>query len=1014
MSDALSPSMGPPTTITASSSSSSNLNEFGADSSITPSKVTNLKNIKPINQALSVVQKMEPPKGRALSCEQCKKRKIRCNRETPCGPCILRNDQARCKPVIRWEAGCSLSEFTILQNRVNELEEKMEAMQKNFDGSSGGGGGGINDGRRLSYTNVSSSRSSLAGPTKQDSTSQSVVQHGNNAGAPRDGENEAVMMLEDFAMGNRANARRAAQKLVPKPGLISSRPGDSPDPLRLETAVNQRSADPAADVAYRFLRLAPPPETQRQIVHYYFERLEWYTKCLYRPNYMEDMNLLLSLDLETAARSVRPTFLCVHFMVICLAIHLCSGEEVLLWGYDRISAMSLCDALFAGSQQLLWSSDFIGSHQLEHLQAVVLMSVYAYNVDEQADAAYALVGASIKIAQNLALNRLDDVRFLEKERQKNKNGAASAHQQQSPLERELGKRVWWYLVWLDWSHALSHGGCYAIHPNHNRTNLPANINDEDLTASATNVNAAVISKPLEEYTSMSFTIWKLRFLDVYRQTIDLMNGPTGMTHTQLAEMDKKLMEMLNGLPSYFQLRMDEQDRWTFGDSCHDMELLSIQITGWNRLLRLHRPFLARGLLDKNNISRKRCVDAAYNILACFRHAKKHAPLLLKVWIHVYYVFSGALVLFLDLCYDDGSDSKATEDKRKAIREMLDICDTARHLSAAAKNTYNLLLGLLEAETELRVHQKQGKETFKSSTSNAKRKRAKTESAQGVAFSPFVSIVERVLVDAASKNGSGDSASSSLGRSPNEYSGPAGGLFEPPAKRHTTSFVRDRHSSMGSTDHRYNRGGIGTGHGNYSLKESHSSNNTLSNAQNGQMQAYANPGSGSFSGPPLSPWSTSSARGGTNGGTNTWNIGTGFPSPPNGAFGSSTGNLGSPSLYGGGNVTMMSGNGSNSQFVRDNGGIRNTGGAAAAAAATTTNGLSSLLDEDIFSGLLMNQHMENNSDWESALAFVAPLPTPTQGTGSSTTNTTAGAPTPGSQSAPTPGAHQQHQMQSSGY
>ena len=69
---------------------------------------------------------------------------------------------------------------------------------------------------------------------------------------------------------------------------------------------------------------------------------------------------------------------------------------------------------------------------------------------------------------------------------------------------------------------------------------------------------------------------------------------------------------------------------------------------------------------------------------------------------------------------------------------------------------------------------------------------------------------------------------------------------------------------------------------------------------------------------------------------------------------------------------------------------------------------------VFSGLLMNQHMENNSDWESALALVAPLPTPTHGTGTSTNNTTVGAPTPGSQSAATPGSHQQHQMQSSGY
>jgi hypothetical protein len=314
-------------------------------------------------------------------------------------------------------------------------------------------------------------------------------------------------------MGNRATSRRAAQK------RHEARSGDSPDSSsNIETGASQRSAIPAIDVAYRFLRLAPSGETARTIVEYYFNRLEWYTKCLHRPTYMKDLEQLLELDVESAARSIRPSFLSVHLMVLCLAIHLASGEEVLRWGIDMPGAMQLCDALFAGSQQLLWASDFIGTHTLEHLQAVALISVYAYNVDEQADAAFALVGASIKIAQNLCLNRLDDARFMEKERAKNRIacGGNESAGQQTILERELGKRVWWYLVWLDWSHALSHGGSYSINPSHNKTNLPANIEDEDLEGAE-----ILQAKPLEEYTVSTVTEHKQKTETVLTSCLSL-------------------------------------------------------------------------------------------------------------------------------------------------------------------------------------------------------------------------------------------------------------------------------------------------------------------------------------------------------------------------------------------------------------------------------------------------------------------------------------------------------------
>jgi hypothetical protein len=454
---------------------------------------------------------------------------------------------------------------------------------------------------------------------------------------------------------------------------------------------------------------------------------------------------------------------------------------------------------------------------------------------------------------------------------------------------------------------------------------------------------------------MSFTIWRLRFLLVYRETIDLINEPGGITHSQVFEIDKKLLNLLHGLPTYFLLRTEDSKSWTFGDSCHDMELLSIQITGHNRILRLHRPYLAKGLQDRNNISRKRCVEAAFSILALFRHARNHAPILLRVWINIYYVFSGALVLFLDLCYDNDTDAKAAEEKRMALKEMLEICNQARHLSAAAKNTYNLLQGLLEAETELRGRREGGASRAINTAMGAKRKRTNTiGEATRLPTTPFVSLVERVLIDASTKHSSSDSTtSSSIGRSP-------GG--EPTGR--TTSYIRDRTGSLDSRPARespLSAGLSGAGHGGFFHDAKVSSSSHYS--RGGPSPGYQlGPIKTILPSQPTSPWGSSSAIRST-----AWNQGngnnTGFASPTTSASGYNLMSSSPGINYQSGDMPGK-GNNNNITFNMN------------ARSAETTNGLSSLLDEDIFSGVLMGQHMQNHSDWASAFNFVAPLPVST--------------------------------------
>ena len=66
------------------------------------------------------------------------------------------------------------------------------------------------------------------------------------------------------------------------------------------------------------------------------------------------------------------------------------------------------------------------------------MGVYQFDVDDQSDAGWALLGSAIKVAQNLGLSRLGP------ETEARKRVWPEAWQ--SFRRRETARRVWWNLV----------------------------------------------------------------------------------------------------------------------------------------------------------------------------------------------------------------------------------------------------------------------------------------------------------------------------------------------------------------------------------------------------------------------------------------------------------------------------------------------------------------------------------------------------------------------------------------
>ncbi|KAJ7750741.1 hypothetical protein DFH07DRAFT_1062085 [Mycena maculata] len=71
----------------------------------------------------------EPPKKKrrrqALSCTECKRRKIRCDRKQPCAPCVRRGDQAKCQ----WHVVESVAEKYVPRAEHDALRARVDTLE---------------------------------------------------------------------------------------------------------------------------------------------------------------------------------------------------------------------------------------------------------------------------------------------------------------------------------------------------------------------------------------------------------------------------------------------------------------------------------------------------------------------------------------------------------------------------------------------------------------------------------------------------------------------------------------------------------------------------------------------------------------------------------------------------------------------------------------------------------------------------------------------------------------------
>lgn len=110
-------------------------------------------------------------------------------------------------------------------------------------------------------------------------------------------------------------------------------------------------------------------------------------------------------------------------------------------------------------------------HSLASIQTICILLQVAHNID-QSDFITVMLAAAIRIGQCLGIHRLGP------DRRAATDGMDSGLAKQYLVEREVKKRVWWFLVRQDWLQ-IPFQNTHLIYANQFNTPMPSNCYDDE-------------------------------------------------------------------------------------------------------------------------------------------------------------------------------------------------------------------------------------------------------------------------------------------------------------------------------------------------------------------------------------------------------------------------------------------------------------------------------------------------------------------------------------------------------
>ncbi|CDS02046.1 hypothetical protein [Sporisorium scitamineum] len=441
----------------------------------------------------------------------------------------------------------------------------------------------------------------------------------------------------------------------------------------------------------------PSKQIAYQLIEVYESRARYLCgHVIHVPCLKREVEALYALDsAEKRARVVNhvdPGWLGMFLMVLALGLRFYPCAPKAGWQpANHLFDSKTIYAWHSAAKSCLVLANYLNSPSMSVIQAILLLYLFSSvsgascgGESDSGSANIALLRVAITNAQEMGLHRLGD---LDKQPQPNEPTS-------KVIRREIAKRMWWALVFRDWSAAGT--GCskdYIIRAEHFNTPLPGNYNDDDLM-----MTPLPAPRPREEFTEMSYVLSNLDFCMVVKEDVDVRfrrelhtatnGGDRRLTCAEAQRLDFLYRGVLENAPSFFKVG-SEIGRVT----CIEVQRWLLQQAVFSKLLRIHRPNLS-----SRKESRTNCVLLARSILDMQKKIRSRCTVIDRLWVNLMQSFSAAIVLALHLLH-----TRPTADHRTSVRS--EITEAIRALKqvdgsdCAAKKCIRVIEALLEEEEE---------------------------------------------------------------------------------------------------------------------------------------------------------------------------------------------------------------------------------------------------------------------------------------------------------------------------
>ncbi|ORY84680.1 hypothetical protein BCR35DRAFT_302998, partial [Leucosporidium creatinivorum] len=669
----------------------------------------------------------------ALSCRECRRRKISCDRKQPCSACIRRKVPHNC----HWEDDedpTQASSFA-LNSDVRQLARRLAHLESLFEASNPGllpkdapvpriAG----PSSKPSPASLSADFKSPASPYQQDIPANGdPVKQEDSASDTED----AAATLEDVAFGARVPVLRALSGTAnppegPKRTVNPARTGMEhtgaltsilAEPLSYDQDGRPRSAvrlgldlaistqdlpNARSGAMAQIFAVLPGKEITDFLINKYFAEMEWDYRVLDPEAFPLEHERYTEMLAEGREDSIDPLFVAVLCMVLALSLEGFwsrpggAKDLSLFRGLSEADMRDLPAVWHDGALRALQLAEWGGTPRIRTIQTIILFVQYIQlsSPSGQQGRVLGWVASAIRVAQRMGLHRLGS----NPETMPPDDPALPPGK--NSLKREMCIRLFHSLVNID--SLLSDSPvfrCYLLHPSQYNTARPLNLNFHDLSRTEWRTPQPA---PTNVYTDASFEIAQCAGAEATRRALDtLVLSTEPFSYAKVLEQDKEFRQVLEDLPEVFSdrspphalVRLRYQRALLYGDI-------------YARLVRLHRPFLSRGYNTGSpfRYSREQCVQAARSII------ESNYEMLAFTTSH-WWMFTGsmrsAIVLFMDLFHaiDEDRPHGEVNEKRKVLVKASIIFGTEvaiPALQAVVEQGRRILGGLFSAEESRRM------------------------------------------------------------------------------------------------------------------------------------------------------------------------------------------------------------------------------------------------------------------------------------------------------------------------